>query len=338
MKSRNRLHHNLGWLRVLALSGAFSTAQANDLQLGMQLLELGQTEQTIELWRPLAKSGNAEAQFGLGVIYNDAMGVPQDYIEANYWFLRAAEQGYASAQYNLGNAYKNGTGMAVDAQLAVIWWRKSAEQGFGPAQYNLGTAYLEGKGVAHDESLGRDWYQRAAASGHSFAQVYLAEHATNIAAPSNAPDPEHVSAMAVTAPQVARTDTAGAQPAENHLPAPAAQTAATKITPPATALNNNTAQCEEWLNQGSDKGYSIQLTANRQLNWSEDFVRQHGLSKSVVCTYSVNNQLWHAVFYGQYPSVSDARAALVLLPAGLHTGGAYPRRLEEIRQALKATP
>lgn len=338
MKSHNNFRHYLAWLYVLMLSGAVSTVQANDLQLGMQMLELGQTEQTIELWRPLAKSGNADAQFGLGVIYNDAMGVPQDYLEANYWFLRAAEQGYAPAQYNLGNAYKNGTGMAADAQLAAIWWRKAAEQDFGPAQYNLGTAYLEGKGVEYDESLGRDWYHRAAANGHPFAQVYLEEHPTNTTAPSSTTDAKQISAAVLTAPPEIKTNTNGAQPAENLLPVTAAQTAETEQALSATASNNNSSHCEEWLHQGSDKGYSIQLMANRQLDSSEDFVRQHGLVDSVICTYSVKNRLWHAVFYGQYPSASEARAALALLPADVRASGAYLRRLKEIRQALKVTP
>ena len=39
------------------------------------------------------------------------MGVPQDYTEAVRWCRRAAEQGDARAQYNLGNMYYNGMGV-----------------------------------------------------------------------------------------------------------------------------------------------------------------------------------------------------------------------------------
>jgi hypothetical protein len=326
MKSLNGLNHVIGCLLTLALS---ATAHAGDLDLGMQLLEAGQTEQAIEIWRPLAKSGNADAQFGLAVIYNDGIGVPQDYIEANYWFLRAAEQGYSPAQYNLGNAYKNGTGMTPDASLAVIWWRKSAEQGFGPAQYNLGTAYIEGVGIPRDKVTGAQWYRRAAANGHPLAQAYLDKHA----APTDA-TPEQPAA-AVTSQK--KTIHKAIEPPQQ----PAAVAALPTPTPSATAqpvASNGMKQCSEWLQQGLETGYSIQLMANRELESSTNFVRQNDLVDAVICSYSVKNRRWHAVFYGQYATTRETRAAIAELPAAASAGGAFPRRLLEIRQAVEATP
>lgn len=49
-----------------------------------------------------AEQGNAVAQFGLGFIYANGKGVPQNYTQAVYWYQKAAEQGLASAQVNLG--------------------------------------------------------------------------------------------------------------------------------------------------------------------------------------------------------------------------------------------
>ncbi len=45
-------------------------------------------------WRPLAKQGNASAQFFLGLMYGEGLGVPQDYAKAVGWLRKAAEQGY----------------------------------------------------------------------------------------------------------------------------------------------------------------------------------------------------------------------------------------------------
>lgn len=325
MKSLHRLNFVIGGLLSLALS---ATAYAGDLDLGMQLLEAGQTEQAIEVWRPLAKSGNADAQFGLGVIYNDAMGVPQDYIEANYWFLRAAEQGYGPAQFNLGNAYKNGTGMTPDASMAVIWWRKSAEQDFGPAQYNLGTAYIEGVGVPRDKTIGAEWYRRAAANGHPLAQAYLDKQA----APTKVAPEKPASALASTiaASEPKRTESS-----------PASTTKAIDTATPDVSDHTQPlaiTACSNWLMQGTDKGYSIQLMSNRELSSSTDFIHQHDLADTVACSYSVKNRLWHGVFYGQYATAREARAALTTLPAEIRAGGAYVRRLQEIRDAVEATP
>ncbi len=347
MKSLNGLNYVIGCLLSLALS---ATAHAGDLELGMQLLEAGQTEQAIEVWRPLAKSGNVDAQFGLGVIYNDAMGVPQDYIEANYWFLRAAEQGNAPAQFNLGNAYKNGTGMTPDASMAVIWWRKSAEQDFGPAQYNLGTAYIEGVGVPRDKIIGAEWYQRAAANGHPLAQAYLDEHATPNTVTAKKPTvavspasamPTKRSTEPTPAASITSTNTTDHNSIEDQQPVVAAPTTTSELITADTSDHTQvsaTTACSEWLMQGMENGYSIQLMSNRELSSSTDFIRQHGFADAVVCSYRVKNRLWHAVFHGQYATAREARAALAGLSAEVRAGGAYPRRLREIRDAIESSP
>ncbi len=336
MTSSNHLQRHINRVFALIFITAMATAQASDLELGMQYLEMGQTEQAIEIWRPLAKSGNADAQFGMAVIYNDAMGVPQDYIEANYWFLQAAEQGYAPAQYNLGNAYKHGTGMSPDPNMAVIWWRKAAEQGFGPAEYNIGTAYIVGVGIPRDKSIGAEWYQHAAANGHPLAKAYLIENAI----PENVAAEE--STTAISTPKVEPAEPASVTPTTNTVTtdniSAEAQTPATPVPPTTENPVAVSTSCSEWLVRGTSNGYSIQLMANREQSSSTNYIRQYELADAVVCSYSVKNRIWHAVFYGQYPTAGETRAALATLPEAVRAGGAYPRRLKEIRQAVEASP
>jgi TPR repeat protein len=47
--------------------------------------------------RPLAESGDATAQYNLGVFYDNGLGVPQDKINAYIWFSLAAAQGRKGA-------------------------------------------------------------------------------------------------------------------------------------------------------------------------------------------------------------------------------------------------
>ena len=49
--------------------------------------------------------GFAEAQFSLGVMYDEGQGVRQDYYKAVEWYTKAAKQGYADAQFNLALMY-----------------------------------------------------------------------------------------------------------------------------------------------------------------------------------------------------------------------------------------
>jgi len=81
--------------------------------------------------RQRAESGNAGAQFYLGVRYGFGQGVAQDDREAMKWYRKAAEQGFASAQYNLGVMYRDGRGVPQDYREAVKWFRNSISTPMG---------------------------------------------------------------------------------------------------------------------------------------------------------------------------------------------------------------
>jgi len=49
------------------------------------------------LVRPLAQQGDANAQYILGVFYDNGLGVPQDRVEAYMWLSLAASQGRENA-------------------------------------------------------------------------------------------------------------------------------------------------------------------------------------------------------------------------------------------------
>jgi TPR repeat protein len=61
----------------------------------------------LRLLRPLADQGDAQAQYNLGVLYDNGQGVPQDNGEAMKWYRKAADQGEARGQNNLANMYVN---------------------------------------------------------------------------------------------------------------------------------------------------------------------------------------------------------------------------------------
>ena len=68
----------------------------------VEALEREDYETAYKLFLPLAEQGDADAQFNLGVMYDEGEGVPQDYKEAFKWYRLAAEQGDAFAQFELG--------------------------------------------------------------------------------------------------------------------------------------------------------------------------------------------------------------------------------------------
>ncbi len=132
------------------------------INAGVAAYKLGAYATALREWRPLAKQGNAKAQYNLGLMYRKGHGVPQDDAEAVGWWRKAAEQGNAGAQNNLGVMYRKGQGVPQDDAEAVGWWRKAAEQEHATAQYNLGLMYRNGEGVPQDYAQAHMRYNLAA--------------------------------------------------------------------------------------------------------------------------------------------------------------------------------
>ncbi len=102
------------------LMGAFGGGWAG-LDEGVAAYKRGYYATALREWRPLAEQGVADAQFNLGFMYRNGLGVPQDYAEAVKWYRNAAEQGVAEAQYSLGSMYYNGQGVTQDYVQAHMW-------------------------------------------------------------------------------------------------------------------------------------------------------------------------------------------------------------------------
>ncbi len=74
-----------------------ATAQA-DFQDGMAAYKRGDYATALREFRSLAEQGNAETQYGLGLMYAKGLGVPQDYVQAHMWSNVAAAQGLVQAR------------------------------------------------------------------------------------------------------------------------------------------------------------------------------------------------------------------------------------------------
>ncbi len=90
-------------------------------------MEEGRFAQAKELLWPAARSGNAEAEELIGVMYALGLGVEQDYTRAFEWYLRSAMKGHAGAQSGVGWYYEVGLGMpGPDLVRAYMWYVLSA--------------------------------------------------------------------------------------------------------------------------------------------------------------------------------------------------------------------
>jgi len=140
-----------------------------------------------------AQSGDAAAQYQVGLAYEMGRHVPRDSDEAARWFLNSAQQGYppaegayglwirrsnpavaqhwmlraaehgdAATQFWLGVAYERNWFGPGDSELALKWYQKAADAGDPDAQFVVGQKYENGEGVKQSYELAAKWFREAA--------------------------------------------------------------------------------------------------------------------------------------------------------------------------------
>jgi uncharacterized protein len=130
-------------------------------------------EQAARLYATAAEAGHTEAAVNLGVLYQNGVGVVQDYGRALTLYEAPAAAGHARAQNNLGLLYVRGTGVVQDYERAASLFAAAAEQGLTEAMRNLGVMYDNGFGVPQSDELASQWYRQAGQSGQTVDQVSL---------------------------------------------------------------------------------------------------------------------------------------------------------------------
>jgi TPR repeat protein len=126
-----------------------------------------------KLYKLAADQGYHMAQCSLGLMYQIGEGVVQsDQLAFKYTKL-SADQGYAKAQCNVGVAYEHGIGVEQSDTKACTFFKLSAEQGVAEAQSRLGLCYANGTGVERSFTEARKWWTKSAKQGHEGAIINL---------------------------------------------------------------------------------------------------------------------------------------------------------------------
>jgi TPR repeat protein len=149
-------------------------AQQAAFDAGLAAKDRGHYATAIRAWLPLAEAGSAEAANNIGHMYEEGLGVAQNYGEAMDWYRKAALQELAQAQHNTGLLYYNGYGVAANPREAMRWFRLAANQGLAASEYMLGLAYQSGEGAELDYTEARRWFLLSARQGYADAQMMYA--------------------------------------------------------------------------------------------------------------------------------------------------------------------
>lgn len=172
-------HRNVTVL-LLLLSAAPSWGA--EFAIGQDAYDSGDYQTALAEWQPLAEAGDANAQFGMGLLYANGFGVPLDDNEALKWYLLAAAQNHGMAENNLGVMYANGWGVPQSDEEAFKWYGLAAEHGVIDAQMVLADRFSSGFGVSPDNVQAYKWLSIAAELGDFDAETLRDEVGAKLSA------------------------------------------------------------------------------------------------------------------------------------------------------------
>jgi uncharacterized protein len=104
----------------------FPIAAFADYESAYKAYSNGDYEQALPEFLQLANEGHLKAQFYLGGMYREGLGVDQDYAESLKWYEKSAEQGEPKAMHNVALFYHNGIAVKRDISTAITWYEKAA--------------------------------------------------------------------------------------------------------------------------------------------------------------------------------------------------------------------
>ena len=132
---------------------------------GKRLFSIGQYENSFRLFLEAAEQGHSEAQYYVGDMYYEGLGVSVDMGESFIWMKKAAENGNVLAMTNVGRCYQYGDGVAIDYEKALEWTMKAAENGDPMGLHNIATFYRDGSLLPKDEDKAIAYFKKAVDKG-----------------------------------------------------------------------------------------------------------------------------------------------------------------------------
>jgi TPR repeat protein len=100
-----------------------------DIDSGLMAYANGDFDTAARVFSVLAKSGDKEAQYYMGLLYEEGQGVPKRFDEAEKCYTKAAQQGYLDAYFALGELYLHQPGDKKDRVSAYFWLEMAAKHG-----------------------------------------------------------------------------------------------------------------------------------------------------------------------------------------------------------------
>lgn len=145
-------------LSVFELMGCLAKRSGlfGQYQKGLACLRYKEYGRATTIWLKLAETGDARAQFDLGVMFQAGLGMEPEYEESLRWLRKAADQGYGRAENYLGAMYRTGRGVERDLEKALRYFKRAMEHGHKQGRENYNELLANGFPPDRTEEIGYD--------------------------------------------------------------------------------------------------------------------------------------------------------------------------------------
>lgn len=172
-----------------SLAPLYDLGFEGDFDRGLAAYEDKNYRRALAEWLPLAKEEDPRAEYYIGIMFMNGLGVEENREQGTLWLKLAANRDYVDAQYELGRAYVAGIKLEQNIDLGIRWLLSAAKKGHPGAQFNYGLLYQQDKVPLSSDLMAlykqsrskafnfiqaAKWYQMAAEQGHGAAQSNLA--------------------------------------------------------------------------------------------------------------------------------------------------------------------
>ena len=137
---------NAGTLKPDAYLRGFQALEQRDYKTALYYLSL------------FAANGDTKANYNLGLMYREGLGVEKDDVQSLSHLIEAAENGHMLGNYAVGVAFLTGKGSHIDAKAAIHYLTEAALLGHAISPVEIGRLYFRGRLVRKNFVSAHFWW------------------------------------------------------------------------------------------------------------------------------------------------------------------------------------
>ncbi|KAI8885484.1 HCP-like protein [Backusella circina FSU 941] len=124
----------------------------------------------VKMYNAAAEEENGEAEYKLGLLYEQAVLVKQDYNKALLYYRKSSKRGNSNALARIASLYERGKGLTQDYEESIRYYSMAIQSNNIEACFGLAVFYYSGEHISPDYSKAFELFSKASDKEHAGAK------------------------------------------------------------------------------------------------------------------------------------------------------------------------